>query len=284
MSKTKNGIRGFKGFDKDLKCKDHQYEVGKSYETEKAKACETGFHFCENPFDVLSYYFPGDKNRYGTVIGSGETDRHDKDSKIACTNIHIEAEIGFKDLIVSGMKFIFSLVKASKISSATTGNYAHSATTGNYAHSATTGYSAHSATTGDSAHSATTGYYAHSATTGDYAHSATTGNSAHSATTGYSAHSATTGYSAHSATTGYSAHSATTGDYAHSEVKGENAIACSLGREGQASGVTGSWLVLSEYGDKGELLTVKTVQVDGKTIQADTWYSLKGGEFVVVKA
>ena len=49
-------MKGFKGFNKDLKCRGFQYEVGKSYEEEEAKICNRGFHFCENPHDVFNYY------------------------------------------------------------------------------------------------------------------------------------------------------------------------------------------------------------------------------------
>ena len=110
------------------------------------------------------------------------------------------------------------------------------------------------------------------ATTGDSAHSATTGNSAHSATTGYSAHSATTGDYAHSATTGYSA---------QASVKGNQCIAASLGAEGQAKGAKGNWIVLSEWED-GKIKAMGIAQIDGKKIEADTFYRLVNGKFTKV--
>jgi hypothetical protein len=38
-------------------CRDHKFEVGKTYEFDgKPKCCERGFHFCQKPDDVLNYY------------------------------------------------------------------------------------------------------------------------------------------------------------------------------------------------------------------------------------
>ena len=51
-------IKSFKGFNKDMTCRGFQYEEGKEYETDKAKACNSGFHACEYPLDVLGYYNP----------------------------------------------------------------------------------------------------------------------------------------------------------------------------------------------------------------------------------
>ena len=75
-------ILGFKGFDKDLKCRGFQYEVGKEYTTDKAEICEKGFHFCENPLDVFNYYSPA-ISRFAEVTGGGEIKKHDGDSKNA---------------------------------------------------------------------------------------------------------------------------------------------------------------------------------------------------------
>ena len=171
--KTKDEIiTGYKGFDKDLKCRGFQYEIGKEYKTDKnpIRCTENGFHLCEIPFDVWNYYPINNGNKYCEVDGSGDKSiAKDQDSKIAVQKIKIKTAISLFDMIKIGVDVILKKVKA------TTGYSAHAATTGDSAHAATTGNSAHAATTGDSAHAATTGDYAHAATTGYYAHAATTG-------------------------------------------------------------------------------------------------------------
>lgn len=93
-------IKGFKGFDKDLKCRGYQYELGQDFQEEgKIEACSKGFHFCENPFDVFSYYPPFTENginRYCVVEGGESIDKDSDDTKIACSKLHISAEIGLK--------------------------------------------------------------------------------------------------------------------------------------------------------------------------------------------
>lgn len=53
----------YKGTDKDMKCRGFQFDLGKEYVEEEAKLCEKGFHGCEYPLDVFSYYAPAD-NRF----------------------------------------------------------------------------------------------------------------------------------------------------------------------------------------------------------------------------
>ena len=60
-------MKMYKGFDKDLKCRDFQYEVGNTYEEPTAELCEKGFHACEYPLDVFKYYAPGNMSRYCEV-------------------------------------------------------------------------------------------------------------------------------------------------------------------------------------------------------------------------
>ena len=123
MNKKDDIIHGFKGFDKDLKCRGFQYEIGKDYKQEgKVKCCEIGFHFCENPFDVFRYYSPSD-SRYCEVEGDGIADKADDDSKVATSHIHISAEIGLNGLIKDGVKFILDKVNFKDEKSTNTGNY-----------------------------------------------------------------------------------------------------------------------------------------------------------------
>ena len=50
-------MKGYKAFNKNMKCRGMQYEEGKTYEMEEnPECCSKGFHFCENPMDTLNYY------------------------------------------------------------------------------------------------------------------------------------------------------------------------------------------------------------------------------------
>ena len=132
-------IEGYKGFDKELKCRGFQYEVDKEYEQEgERKCCNNGFHFCENPFDVFGYY-PPNNSRYCEVEGSGKSDNDNDDSKVSVSKLKVGIEIGLKGIIESGLKFIFDKVKWTKESSAT-GNYSGASATGNCSGASATGY------------------------------------------------------------------------------------------------------------------------------------------------
>lgn len=68
--------------------------------------------------------------------------------------------------------------------------------------------------------------------------------------------------------------------YKGSAAAGKQGIACCRG--GNVKGDIGAVLALSELDNKGNNISAKAVIVDGKTIKANTWYTLKNGEFVEV--
>ena len=97
-------MKAYKGFDKDLKCRGFQYEIGGEYETDKAKVCEAGFHACEYPLDVLNYY-PPNTNRYCEVELGGEISKDGRDSKAASTKIKIGAELNIAGLVKAAIEY-----------------------------------------------------------------------------------------------------------------------------------------------------------------------------------
>ena len=167
MSET---ITGFKGFDKDLKCRDYQYEVGKEFEEEgKIEACSKGFHFCENPFDVLGYYPPSTEkgsSRYCIVKGSGNIDRDGDDSKVACSKLHISAEIGLKGIIEAGVKFILDKVNWKDNKESNTGYQSAATNTGNQSAATNTGNQSAATNTGYRSAATNTGNYSAAEVTG----------------------------------------------------------------------------------------------------------------------
>ena len=164
LKKKETAITGYKGFDKNMQCRGFQFEVGKTYKHDgPAKCCESGFHFCENPLDVFSYYSPGEST-FAAVIGSGETATHDEDSKVACTNIKIKAAISLHDFIKASVDFLLSKNKPAE---------QHS--DGNSSASSATGYSSASSATGNSSASSATGNRSASSATGDSSASVCTG-------------------------------------------------------------------------------------------------------------
>lgn len=123
-------IKGYKGFDKSLQCRGFQYKVGEIFEEKGTiKACESGFHFCENPFNVFDYYPPSD-SRYCNVEGDGKIDTDNSDSKVACSKLHIHTEIGLSGLISAGVKFILDKVDWGNNKATNTGDRSAATNTG----------------------------------------------------------------------------------------------------------------------------------------------------------
>ena len=269
MNKKDNIIRGFKCFDKDLKCRGFQYEIGKYYKQEgEAKCCKIGFHFCENPLQVFDYYSPC-TSRFCQVEGGGSVDKSKADSKVATSNIHISSEIGLNGLIDAGLKYILNKADCYGVKTTNICNY--SAATN-------TGYFSAATNTGDQSAATNTGNCSAATNTGNCSAATNTGN--------YSA-ATNTGYKSAATNTGNCSAATNTGDYSTATVEGKESVALVTGKDSRARGALGCWIVLTERGDfDGNIYPIKEVKafkVDGVNIKENTFYRLVDGKPVEVE-
>ena len=146
-------IKAYKGFNKDMTCRDFRYEEGKEYEEDRAEACSCGFHACEHPLDCLGYYDPA-HSVYHEVEQSGEISKRSDDTKVASTKIKIGAIVSIAGLVQAAIEYTKERVKPEAEAnedcgaSSATGNYGASSATGNYGASSATGNCGASSATG----------------------------------------------------------------------------------------------------------------------------------------
>ncbi|ELS6172393.1 hypothetical protein R5R14_001207 [Salmonella enterica] len=236
----------FKGFNKDLTCRDFQFAIGETFHHDgKVEACGSGFHACECPFDVFSYYPPAE-SRYAETISFGVIDREEEgDTKIASASITIKSELTLPQFIQRGIEWIWSKIDKSLEQQIMTGN--RSAATN----------------TGDWSAATNTGDWSAATNTGDWSAATNTGN-----------RSAATN-------TGYQSAATNTGDLSAAEVSGSQSVAASLGIEGKARASEGGAIVLCYRDEDGELIHIRASKVGENGIMPDIWYQLnEDGEFV----
>ena len=260
-------IYAYKGFDKDLKCRGFQYEVGKDYEQDgNIKCCEKGFHACEFPLEVFCHYTPGENSRYCTVTQSGEMDKREDDSKVASSKIHIETEIGLGGIIKAGVKFILDKVNWKDKKASDTGNYSVAVNTGDYSAAANCGYYSVAVNTGDRSAATNTGNYSVAVNTGDYSAATNTGNYSVAANCGYYSVATNTGDRSVAANCGYYSVAANTGDQSVATDTGYRSVAANCGNYSVAVN-TGDQSVATDTGYRSTAVNVgrlSTAKVSGK--------------------
>ncbi|MEX4200679.1 hypothetical protein MY795_02920 [Haemophilus influenzae] len=257
MAEENKEIIAYKGFKQDWTCRGYQYEVGKTYEHKgNVKACESGFHACEYPLDVLSYYSPA-VSKFAVVKMSGETSKDSDDTKIASAKITIETEINLPEMIKKAVEWIKGKVDwdAAKVSN--TGDWSAATNTGDWSAATNTGNWSAATNTGDRSAATNTGNRSAATNTGDWSAATNTGNL--------------------SAATN-------TGNWSAAEVSGKQSIAVALGWQSKAKASIDGAIVCVYRNHEGELIHIKASKVGENNIKADTWYTLdEFGEFVEVK-
>ena len=82
-------MKGYKGFDQNLRCRGKQYAVGRAETEENADLCQSGLHFCEFPLDCFGYYPPA-CSRYGEVEAEEVSGQQDNDSKRVAKKLKVD--------------------------------------------------------------------------------------------------------------------------------------------------------------------------------------------------
>ena len=225
-------VIAYKGFDKSLKCRGFQYEVGKEYEMSgRITCCERGFHACESPLEVFDHYDMF-TSRFAKVEQSGEIDKEENSTKVCSSKIKVKAELKLADIINLGIEWIKEVTSPTKVKKDDKNDNG--------------GYSAQIGSSGDAAKIGSSGYAAQIGSTGDYAKIGSSGDAAKIGSTG------------------------------------EHSVVMAAGHNSIAKAKIGSWITLAEWEYNDDVwvpIYVKTEQVDGERIKADTFYKLIDGEF-----
>ena len=272
-------IKSYKGFDKNLKCRDFQYEIGKEYEMDgEIKVCNRGFHACESPFDVFDHYTMID-SRFCEVEQDGNISKEDRGTKICSSKIKIKAELKLADMIYLGVEWLKEITSPKKIKTSIKDN-----SSGYGAKIGSSGYGAKIGSSGNDAKIGSSGNDAKIGSSGNYAQIGSSGDGAKIGSSGYGAKIGSSGYDAQIGSSGNYAQIGSSGNYAQIDSTGEGCVIMCAGINSVAKASKGSWITLSEwsYSDKKQRyipVCVKTEFVDGEKIKADTYYKLAGGVF-----
>ena len=270
----KEVIKGYKGFNKNLKCGDKQYAIGETFTEDNAELCYLGMHFCKNPHDVFNYYGAGDNNRFCEVEATGDDER-EGDSKRVAKTLFVKTEISvFQICKIAVSTFFKNFGFKEKIESAdcnVAGNYG-AANVGDRG----------AANVGDFG-AANAGDFG-AANVGDFGAANAGDNGAANAGDNGAANVGDRGAAnvgdfgaANAGDNGV----ANAGDYGVANV-GDYGVAL-VSNEGKVKGGLGSILVARniEYNEetrRDEVTDWACAIVDGEKIKADTWYHLVDGE------
>ena len=245
-------MKAYKGFDKNLRCRGFQYEVGKEYKTDRAEVCKCGFHACQAPLDVFDYYGPAD-SRYceveqdGHIVADG--------NKQASTKLKVVAEIGIAGLVKAHIEWI-KVATINKVKDlvdrviGSSGDDAQIGSSGNCAQIGSSGYDAQIGSSGNDAQIGSSGDGAQIGSSGNDAQIGSSGNDA------------------------------------QIDCKGNDAVVACAGVNAAVCAPLGAWVCLPEYKSidgKYKCVDMRAFKIDGKQYPADKYLILKDGKVVVVE-
>lgn len=295
-------IKSYKAFDKNMRCRGFQYEVGKEYDMNgDIQCCKRGFHACESPMELWNYYDML-TSRFAEVEQSGKISTGRHSTKICSSQIKIKAELKLADIINIGVEWLKNLTSpykgdaedvmfnddgygSAQIGSSSdyaqigsSGVYAQIGSSGDYAQIGSSGIDAKIGSSGNNVKIGSSGNYVKIGSSGNYAKIGSSGRYVQIGSSGDYVQIGSSGEMAKVSSSGFNAKIDSTG---------ENSVIMCAGLGSVVKAKIGSWITLAEWDRddrKGYLVPVcvKTERVDGIKIKPDTWYKLQDGEFVEV--
>ena len=159
---------GYKAFNPGMICRGKQYEENAVFEEPEAKICNTGMHYCKNPFDVLEHYgFVNDNaeiNEFAEVEALAD-EKTDDGRKFCTTKLKIGAKLSIHNFVNAFVEF--TLKRTNGESAATnTGNQSAATNTGNQSAATNTGDWSAATNTGDRSAATNTGNWSAATNTG----------------------------------------------------------------------------------------------------------------------
>ena len=306
-------VKGFKAFNKGLVCRGFQYEEGKTYEEEKADLCNRGFHFCENPLDVLAFY-DLTTSEFATVEAFGNVQGDGK--KSVTTKIKIGEKLDLPGFIKASIDFVLEKCKrendgdssqlvASGDSSqlVASGNSSQLVASGNASQLAASGNSSKLVASGNASQLVASGYFSQLVASGYFSQLVASGNSSQLAASGYASKLVASGKCSKLAASGNASKLAALGDFSklaasgkysklaasgdssQLELNGKYSVGACIGYDSKIKGKIGCWITLAEWKRDDSLekwipVCVRSAQIDGDILKEDVFYKLEKGEFV----
>ena len=244
-------MKAYKAFNHDWTCRGFQYEIGKTYvHSGPVELCDSGFHACEAPLDVLGYYPP--TANFAEVELDSVSAARAADSKRAARVITVKAALPLSGLIAAQIEWVARHADGKNTAS------------GDYSTAASSGNGSKAASSGD---------YSTAASSGDYSTAASSGNGSTAASSGDYSKAASSGNGSTAASSGDGSKAASSGEHTLAMVAGLHGKA----KAGQFGAFALPWL-------DGEQIRIAVGIIGEGGIQADTWYRVgEAGKLIETK-
>lgn len=278
----------YKAFNKDMTCRDFQYEVGKEYEIEGQgiEMCLHGFHSCLMPFEVI-WYYDVFKSRFAEVEYWGNIECENGTTKICSSNIKVVRELSFDELLERQITWIKGHYTTKFLSDKGLEKQ-RLYSTACCAKIESSGYNCAIVSTNIGSKITSNNGYCTIVSQGRHDKIVSSGEHCFICSLGKFATITTSGFKCDVYSSSDYANIVSSGKYCRVDSQGYFATITCIGEGAFVRAKMGSIITIANYSlhadmDNEIIDCVRTEKVDGERIKANTWYKVRCGEFVEVE-